>query len=72
MPAALAVVPKKVMKSGHGAQMKAHDAGIDDLDLLDVILQVLCAGALVALEAELDVLGGQRVAVVEFQVRPQT
>ena len=49
-------------------QVKPHDPRIDDLDLLDVLLQRLGAGAVVALEAELDVLGRHRVAVVERQV----
>jgi hypothetical protein len=37
--------------------------GIDDHDVLDLLLQDL--GALGAVEAELHVLGGERIAVVE-------
>src|SRR5438093_4966186 len=47
--------------------MEADGQGIDDLDLLDARLQRLGPGPLVALEAELHVLGGDRVAVVELE-----
>ena len=47
--------------------MEAHGQGIDDLDLLDARLQRLGPGPLVALEAKLHVLGGDRVAVVELE-----
>src|SRR5438552_16378843 len=47
--------------------MEAHGQGIDDLDLLDARLQRLGPGPLVALEAKLNVLGGDRVAVVELE-----
>src|SRR5262249_27482952 len=53
-------------------QVKAHDPGIDDLDLLDVLLQNTRAGALVPLEAELDILRRHRVAVVKLEARAQT
>src|SRR5256885_16709124 len=46
--------------------MEAHGQGIDDLDLLDARLQRLGPGPLVALEAKLHVLGGDRVAVGEL------
>jgi hypothetical protein len=52
-------------------QVEAHGQRIDDFDLLDVILQGLRSRALVALEAELHVLGRQRVAVVKLQARAQ-
>jgi len=52
-------------------QMEAHHLGIDDFDLADVIFEGRRSGALVALEAELDVLGRHRVAVVERQPRAQ-
>ena len=71
-PAPLAVRAEEGHEIGPRlVQVEAHDARIDDLDLLDVFVQDLRGGAVVALEAELDVLGGQRVAVVEFQVRAQ-
>ena len=53
-------------------QVKPHHARIDDLDLFDVLLQRLGAGAVVALEAELDVLGRDRVAIVESESLTQT
>src|SRR5205085_4018955 len=47
-------------------------ARIDDLDLFDMLLQRLGAGAVVAFEAELDVLGRDRVAIVESESLTQT
>jgi hypothetical protein len=52
-------------------QVEAHHQRIDDLDLADVVLQGLRPGALIALEAELDVFGRHRVAVVKLQSGPQ-
>ena len=46
--------------------MEAHLVRVDDLDRLDVLFQVCGARAFVALEAELHVLGRERIAVVEF------
>ena len=51
--------------------MKAHDARIDDLYLRDVFVQGLRGGAVIALEAERDVLGRQRIAIVKFEVWAQ-
>jgi hypothetical protein len=51
--------------------MEPHDARIDDLHLLDVLVQGLRGGAVVALKAEGDILGGQLIAVVEFEVRAE-
>ena len=52
-------------------ETEAHGQWVDDLDGANVSLQLLRASALVALEAELHVLGGQRVAVVELEVAAQ-
>ncbi len=49
-------------------QHEAHRVGIDDLDFLDLLVEFR---PLRALEAELYVLGGERVAVMEFQVFAQ-
>src|SRR5262249_17553545 len=48
-------------------ETKTHDQGIDDFDLADVVLEGLRPGALIALEAELDVFGRHRIAVVKLQ-----
>src|SRR5262249_14533922 len=45
-------------------QNKAHSIGIDDDHLLDLFMQELALGAL---EAEFNVLGGEWVAIVEFE-----
>jgi len=52
-------------------EMKAHHPGIDDLHSRDAVVQDLGGRALVALEAELHVVRGQWIAVVEFQSWPQ-
>ncbi len=52
-------------------QVEPQDQRVDNLDLPYVILEGLRPGALIALEAELDVLRRQRVAVVKFEPRPQ-
>ena len=46
-------------------EVEAHAVGIDDRDLAHLVLER--PGPLVALEAELHVLGGERVPVVELQ-----
>src|SRR5262249_47750589 len=46
-------------------ELKAHGQWIDDLDLLDASLEFLGARPLVALVAELHVLGRDGVAIVE-------
>src|SRR5512134_3140947 len=48
-------------------QVESDDLGIDYLDLPYAGAQLLGARALVALEAPLDVVAGQRVAVVEAE-----
>ena len=71
-PAPLAGVPIECHEIGPRlVQVKPHGARIDDFDLLDMLVQLARRRALVAVEAELDVLRGHRVAVVEFHVRPQ-
>ena len=52
-------------------QMKADHPRIDDFDPLHLFLQHRRAGPLVPVEAEFDVLGRQRIAVVECQPRAQ-
>ncbi len=52
-------------------QMKADRTRIDDFDPRHFLLQLGGAGALIAVEAEFDVLGGQRIAVMKRQVRAQ-
>ena len=51
--------------------MKAHDLRADDLHLADRVAQYLGRRALVAVEAELHVLGRDGIAVVEFQIGTQ-
>ena len=52
-------------------QVKPDAARIDDLHVPHAILEQLGGGALVALERELDVVRGHRVAVVELRVLAQ-
>ena len=52
-------------------QHDAHASRVRGLDLLDAILEQLGRRALVALERELHVVGGDRLAVVEVGVLPQ-
>src|SRR5206468_10265016 len=52
-------------------QPKAHREGIDDLHMLDTRLQLLGARPLVPLEAELHVLGGDGLTVVELEPTAQ-
>ena len=49
-------------------QYKAHRVGIDGDDFLDLFVQF---GALRAREAEDDVIGGERVAMMEFETAAQ-
>ena len=49
--------------------MEPHFVGIDDLDLAHLLLED--PGALGAQEAELHVLGGEEVSVVELEALPQ-
>ena len=48
-----------------------HPAGIEDLYVLHLLLQEFRGAALVAVERELDVLGGHGLAVVELDVLTQ-
>jgi hypothetical protein len=69
--------------AGRGGSIERHEVGprlaeheldparVDDLDLLHLTLEQLLGAALVALERELDVLGRDRVAVVELDVLPE-
>src|SRR6266487_5039807 len=50
-------------------QVEAHSIGAGDLDLLDLVLED--PGSLGAKEAELHVLGGERIAVVELEPLPE-
>jgi hypothetical protein len=52
-------------------QVEADVVGIDDLHGLDLLLQLPGACPLVALEAELDVFGGKRIAVMKFHALSQ-
>ncbi len=52
-------------------QPKAHAVGVDDVHAGDPVLQQLGRGAAVALERELHVLRGERVAVVEHHALSQ-
>ena len=52
-------------------QVEAHAAGIDDLDLAHALLEDLHPRALVPLEGELHVRGGDRLAVVELRALAQ-
>ena len=54
-----------------GIQPEAHGERIDDLDRAHASLELLGAGAFVALEAELHVLGGEGIAVVELEPAAQ-
>ena len=45
--------------------METHQRGIDDLDRLEFVLEETGTDPVVALQAELDILSGERVAVVE-------
>src|SRR5262249_46783700 len=47
-------------------QLEAEMMRRDDLDRLDLFFQVGCPGALVALEAVFDILGGEGVAVMKL------
>ena len=49
-------------------QMKAHPVGIDDLHLPDFFLH---GAGFVALESELDICGGEGIAIVEREALPQ-
>ena len=49
-------------------QYEPHRMRIDDDDLLDLLLELHALGAL---EAELHVVGGERVAVMEFDALAQ-
>ena len=58
------------MKSGHGlAQLEAHAVRIDDHDVPHLVVEHL--RPLGALEAELHVLGGEGVTVVELEALAQ-
>src|SRR5215831_12969178 len=46
-------------------QMEAHQRGIDDLDRLEFVLEENGTDPVVALQAELHILGGEWVTVVE-------
>src|SRR5262249_49352807 len=52
-------------------ELKADRERIDDVDLADASQEFLGAGAAIALEAELYVLGGQGIAVVELEPTAQ-
>ena len=52
-------------------ELEAHPVRIDDLDRGHLVLQELRGGAAVALEAELHVLRGERIAVVEHDALAQ-
>src|SRR5262249_54982043 len=52
-------------------QVETHHQGVDDLDGADMRLQFLRPCPLIALEAELDILSSDGIAVVEFEPRPQ-
>ena len=52
-------------------QSEAHPLGVHDLHRGDLLLQELRGRASVALEGELDVLGGDRIAVVELDAFAQ-
>ena len=59
-------------KIGPGlVQAEADVVGIDNLNGLDLLLQLPGACPPIALEAELDVFGGERVAVVKLHALPQ-
>ena len=53
------------------AQLDADPQRVDDLDARNLLLEELGRGAAIALEGELDVLGGHRLAVVEDDVAAQ-
>src|SRR5262249_22657766 len=46
-------------------EVEAHQVGIDHLDLRDLLPEERSALATVAFEAEFDILGSERIAVVE-------
>ena len=70
-------------RAGRGGAIERHEVGprlaeheldparIDHLDVLDLVVEQLGRAALVALEGELDVLGGDGLAVVELGVLTQ-
>ena len=60
------------MKSGHGCfEPEAHAPGVRRLDRGDPVLEAAREDAAVPLEGELHVLGGDRLAVVEFHAAAQ-
>src|SRR4030095_8144648 len=52
-------------------QTEANASRVDDVDRRDVVLQHLGGRAAVTLEGELDVLGGERITVVETDTLSQ-